>query len=213
MIVTDARTIWVAGVARAAAAGALVLLLGCAALAQSEPPLQLGVAPAGDSPAQTAPAPTAPAPTPLAPPAPGEAPAERSNPSGLLGAIGRFFDDSMDNMASGWNSARDAVGDLGGQATEAAKGAADAARDAAATVARLPGTSFVSGRQLCVRTGNGGPDCDAATEALCRSKGFTTGTSMHIQSEQKCPVWGWINGKQPIGRCGTATYVTSAMCR
>ena len=39
------------------------------------------------------------------------------------------------------------------------------------------------------------PDCEAASEVLCRTKGFTTGSSLHIQSEQKCPVWGWINGE------------------
>jgi hypothetical protein len=48
---------------------------------------------------------------------------------------------------------------------------------------------------------------------LCRTKGYAAGSSVHIQSEQKCPVWGWINGEKPVGRCNTETYVTRAMCR
>jgi hypothetical protein len=153
----------------------------------------------------------------VAPLAPATEPAPESQrrPSapGLFGAIGRWVDESIGQVTSGWNTARDSVGGLGDRASEAAKGAADAARDAAATVVRIPVTSIVTGREHCARTGSGGPDCVAATDSLCRSKGYSTGTSLHIQSEKKCPVWGWIAGDKPIGKCGTETYVTSAMCR
>jgi hypothetical protein len=71
----------------------------------------------------------------------------------------------------------------------------------------------VTGRSRCRPSANGGPDCVAATDLLCRSKGYAGGTSLHIQSEQKCPVWGWISGAKPVGKCGSETYVTSAMCR
>jgi hypothetical protein len=145
---------------------------------------------------------------------PSEAPPQRrSGAPGLFGALGEWVDDSIGRMTSGWNNARDTVGGLGDRANEAAKGAADVARDAAASVVRLPTTSIVTGRAHCVRTASGGPDCVAATEALCRSKGYAAGSSLHIQSEQKCPVWGWIAGQKPVGKCGTETYVTSAMCR
>jgi hypothetical protein len=195
MTVTTSGTPVVGSVLAHLAAGAVAISFACAAAAQSAP--QLGVAPATES-------------QPLPPSA---EPQPRSKPPGLFGTIGRWVDDSIAGMNSGWRNARTAVGDLGDQATGAAKDAADAARDAAATVMRLPGTSIVSGRRLCVRAANGGPDCVSAAEALCKAKGYTTGTSLHIQSEQKCPVWGWIAGEKPIGRCAAETYVTSAMCR
>jgi hypothetical protein len=181
------------------AIGAAALPFACAAFAQSTP--QLGVAPA----AQPEPVPPEAQPPALPPEA---QPAPPSRP-GLFGAIGRWVDTSIGTVTWGWNSARDAVGGLGDQASEAAKGAADAA----SKVVRIPAASIVAGRQHCIRTATGGPDCLAATAALCRSKGYSGGTSLHIQSEQKCPVWGWIAGEKPVGKCGTETFVTSAMCR
>jgi hypothetical protein len=123
------------------------------------------------------------------------------------------MDDSLGQVTSGWNNARESVGGFSERATDAAKGAADAARDAASTMMRIPTTSIVTGRGHCARTASGGPDCQAATDALCRTKGYSAGSSLHIQSEEKCPVWGWVKGEKPVGRCGTETYVTSAMCR
>jgi hypothetical protein len=184
------------------AIGAAALSFACAALAQSIPAPRLGVAPA-TQPDAGVPESQAPAPP------PDVQPALPSRPPDLFGAIGRWVDTSIGSVTSGWNSARDAVGGLGDQASEAAKGAADAA----SKVVRIPAASIVTGRQHCIRSASGGPDCLAATEALCRSKGYSGGTSLHIQSEQKCPVWGWIAGEKPVGKCGTETYVTSAMCR
>jgi hypothetical protein len=178
--------------------GAVAVFLACAAAAQQNAP-QLGVAPDTEPQQQAAP------------------PAEPARPQpsgpGLFGTIGRWLDDSIGGVAAGWSTARDTVGNIGSQATDAARGAATAARDAAAPVARIPAGSFVSGRQHCLRTASGGPDCFAATERLCRAKGYTSGTSLHIQSEQKCPVWGWISGEKTAGQCNTETFVTSAMCR
>jgi hypothetical protein len=182
-------------VMRRLAPGAAVILFACAAAAQSQSP-QLGAVPATEPQMQELPQ---------------TEPPPRSRPTGLFGAIGRWVDDSIATVATGWGSARDAVGGFGGQATEAARGAAGMARDAATAV--IPPTALVSGRVHCVRTASGGPDCQAATDALCRQKGYSSGNSLHIQSEQKCPVWGWIAGEKPVGQCGTETYVTSAMCR
>ena len=170
--------------------------------AQSVAPAPTEVAPAAQPEAVPAEAPTAILPPDVQPPASPVRP-------GLFGAIGRWVDTSIGTVTSGLGSARDAVGGLGDQASEAAKSAADAA----SKVVVIPTASIVTGRQHCVRAGSGGPDCQAATTALCRSKGYTAGTSLHIQSEQKCPVWGWIAGEKPVGKCGTETYVTSAMCR
>jgi hypothetical protein len=179
----------------------VLILVAFAAHAQTAAPTSLGVAP-GAPPQDSASAP---------PPAPPSAAAPKP---GLFGAIGRWMDDSLGNVTSGWGSAREAVGGIGNRAGDAAKGAAGAARDAAAAAAGvITPASLVTGRQHCIRSANGGPDCEAASVALCRSKGFTTGSSVHIQSEQKCPVWGWINGEKPVGKCNPETYVTSVMCR
>src|SRR5262245_24784489 len=148
MIVT-ARLIVLSGVL-ALASSAMTL----AAVAQSAPEEQLGVAPAAEPPT------TAPA-QPLQ-----IHPGQSSGP-GVFGAIGRWFDDSIDTMTSGWNST---VGSIGDRANDAAKGA----RDAATSVMRIPGP--VIGRERCVVTAGGGPECQAATDALCRSKGFSAGT-------------------------------------
>jgi hypothetical protein len=183
------------------AIGALAVSCAAAtAFAQSTPAPQLDIAPG------TQPEPVAQEPATLPPDAQPAAPATRP---GLFGAIGRWMDTSIDTVNSGLNSARDAVGGIGNQAGEAAKGAADAA----SKVVAIPKASIVTGRQHCIRTRSGGPDCEAATDALCRSKGYKAGTSLHIQSEQNCPVWRWIAGEKPVGKCGTETYVTSAMCR
>jgi hypothetical protein len=176
---------------------AAVVLFACGAMAQTQAPPQLGVAP-GDPQQQAVTVPDAAA----KPPKPG-----------LFGTIGRWLDDSIGGVAAGLGSARETVGNIGSQATDAAKGAAGMARDAAATVARIPAGVPVTGRAHCVRTAGGGPDCPHAANTLCWIKGYTSGTSLHIQSEQKCPVWGWISGEKTMGKCSTETYVTSAMCR
>ena len=184
--------IWNAGIIACVAMSAL---LSAAASAQSvtEPPPEAPVS------AEPAPPPPDTPPNPAVP-----------NP---FGTLGRWIDDSLGQVTSGWNNARATVGDFSERATDAAKGAADAARDAASTMVRIPTTSIVTGRGRCARTASGGPDCQTATDALCRTKGYSAGTSLHVQSEEKCPVWGWVKGEQPVGRCGTETYVTSAMCR
>jgi hypothetical protein len=202
MSVTIGRRMILNG-ARAQLAGAVIMLAAFAAQAQTGAPPSLGVAPG--TPAHD----SAPAVEPAPPPG---APAPKP---GLFGALGRWMDDSLGSVTSGWSNARDAVGGIGDRAGDAAKGAAGAARDAAAAAAGAitPGAALVTGRQLCIRSANGGPDCETATTMLCRTKGYATGSSVHIQSEQKCPVWGWINGEKPVGRCNTETYVTRAMCR
>ena len=86
---------------------------------------------------------------------------------------------------------------VGGQAGQAAKGAADAAstvaksaadvaRDTATSVTKLP-TGVVRGRERCVLAPNGAPDCRAAAEAMCRAKGYVSGTSVDFETAEKCP--------------------------
>jgi hypothetical protein len=154
---------------------------------------------------------------------------------GLLDTIGRVFDDSVDSVKAGLDSARDTLGGLGGQAGGAAKGAADAAtgvakgaadvaagvsdaatgaaKGAADSVVRLPGTRLISGRERCAMAPNGAPDCRAAASALCKANGFGQGNSVDMQSAEKCPARVYISGRQSPGDCSIEHFVTSAMCQ
>ena len=126
---------------------------------------------------------------------------------GVFGAIGRWVDESIANVKSGIGAAREGSDGLGEQAGEAAK-------DAATSVVRIPGTGVVTGRQQCMPALNGGPDCVVATRTLCQSKGYGSGRSLDIQSAQKCPARVLLSGRAPVeGECTMETYVTRAVCQ
>jgi hypothetical protein len=138
-------------------------------------------------------------PIPLQPPAVIEAsppptpPATRlPTPAESLNAIGRFF-----------GGATDAAGDV-------AKGVGDAA----GTVARLPLTNVVTGKQTCINAPNGAPDCVAASEALCRAKGFSRGASLDITSAYRCPAAFWAERREPNEKdCVNEAFVSKAVCQ
>jgi len=164
--------------------------------------LAAGVAPAGaqeppgaqpDAPAATAPA-----------PAPPEAPA------GPFGTIGRFLDNSFLGLSQGFKGARDQVDDLTGRA-------GNAATDAAGTVKGLRRPGVVAGREHCPKAPNGAPDCVAATLALCRANGFESGSSVDMQTEEKCPPTvtqpGPASPPTDESECWLESYVIRALCR
>jgi len=129
---------------------------------------------------------------------------------GLFGMFGKWVDDTLSDVTSGVGNARGNLDDAAGKAGDTAKDAADAA----AKVARIPLTSVVSGRQRCIAAPNQAPDCQAATDALCRDKGFKAGRSVEVQSAQKCPAQVWISGRSPAeGECTMETYVIRAVCQ
>ncbi len=171
-------------------------------------------------------------PAPPAQAAPRAAPVE----PGMLESISRWFQDSFNRLKSDVRDARGTLKDLGGRASstakeaadvakdaaknaaDAAKGAADAAKgaakDAADTVARLPHARVVDGRERCAVAANGAPDCRAAAQVVCRGKGFGSGTSLDIESAQKCPARIWFSGRSPeSGECPVESFVTRAMCQ
>ncbi len=193
---------------------AALLLFSHAAAAQ-----QPQVPPVAPPPAQAAPQQTAPAAEP-----------------GMIESIGRWFQDSFNRLKSNVRDAPGALRDIGGRASsrakeaadvakDAAKNAADAAKDAAAatkeaaktaadTVARLPHARVIDGRERCAVAANGAPDCRAAAEAVCRGKGVGSGTSLDIESAQKCPARIWFSGRPPeSGECPVESFVTRAVCQ
>ena len=123
--------------------------------------------------------------------------------SGFLDTIGRWFGDSKAALDSQFRSTQETLGTFGNQA-----------KDAAGTVAAIPGTRIVTGRQICPSASNGAPDCQQGVETLCRAKGFQSGRTLDVSSYQRCPAKVWISGQAPKeGECKLETYVTRAVCQ
>jgi hypothetical protein len=145
------------------------------------------------------------------PPAREAAPASRP---GMLDSVGRWFKDSFGRISSHIEGARTTFGGLGERASGAAQGAADTAKDAADAVARLPNARVVEGHARCAVATNGAPDCRRAAEGVCKAKGFGSGSSLEIQSAQKCPARVWLSGRPPEpGDCEMQSFVTRAVCQ
>ena len=152
-------------------------------------------------------APNAPnAPPPQAQPAPSGLP----TPPEVIGAIGRFIDQSITNVGAGVNGAGETLGGATSTAGDLAKGVTDAA----GTVARLPLSNVVTGSERCAIASNGAPDCVVASTALCKTKGFARGSSLDISSARKCPASAWLQGRMPSdAECVNESFVTRAMCQ
>jgi hypothetical protein len=147
--------------------------------------------------------------TPAAEPqqAPPEAPPARR--PGLIDALGDLFDKSGDMLSL--KGAQQAIGDLNRKAGEATR---DAAKSAADGLTRIPVGRMASGRTLCVVASNGAPDCVTAANALCKSQGYSGGSSVATESGERCPARVYLTGRPPKpGECKMETFVTSAMCQ
>jgi hypothetical protein len=198
---------------RAAVAGAACLFA-----------LQLFAFDCGRAAAQTpAPEPARPA-TPNAPAPPNVSTTPNATPpsGGFIDAFGNWMQQGVSNMGAGFGAM---VGAVGGQANQAAKGAADAAstvakgaadvaRDTAAGVTKLPVAGVTSGRERCILAPNGAPDCRVAAETLCRAKGYNAGTSVDFETEEKWPPPYRVSSRNtPEGVCTMEHYVTRALCQ
>ena len=191
-------------------AAAILLLAGipvagvATAQTRAEPPK-----PASDPPAATPAPPAPPGPTP---------PAE--NP-GFVGVLGNWMQQGMTSMSTGIDAmfgaakgAADAASTMAKGAAGVAKGAADAAVDTAAGVTMLPVPGVASGHEQCLLAANGAPDCRVAAEALCRARGFATGTSVDYVTSEKCPpAYRLSSRERPEGICPMEHFVTRAMCQ
>ena len=140
---------------------------------------------------------------------------------GMLHSVGRWLKESYDRLGSNVQGAHDTLGGLRERASSAAKEAAgaakqatDAAKNAAEAVARLPNARVVEARARCTIAANGVPDCRQAAASVCKAKGFGSGSSLDIQSAQKCPARVWLSGRSPEpGECEVQSFVTRAVCQ
>lgn len=131
----------------------------------------------------------APQPAPAAPPA---SPSGSSRP-GLIDKLGDWLRDSAEGTQQ--------------RLDELNKGTLD-------TLSRIPIAGFASGRSLCPLSANGAPDCYAATDKLCKEKGYTSGRSLDTESAETCNPRIYLPGYQrkPTD-CRTDTFVTRAACQ
>jgi hypothetical protein len=150
---------------------------------------------------------------------------------GLFESIGRWFDQStagfrshleganrsFDNLNQRAATTSKNIGEtaveVGKNAVGAGVNAADVTKDALGTVAKLPLTRVVNGRERCQLAPNGAPDCLAAAEALCRKQGFSSGKSMDFTSAEECPPRVLLSGRQTEEACTTVTFISRAMCQ
>jgi len=211
-------------------AAAAVLLVGCALLNSVTAEAQQTAPPAGQV-QQNAPPPIA---TPNSSPGvlksigdwfQGALDRFRSGVARAGGTIDRVRDQAggaAKEAAGAAKGAADAAKDVAKGAADAAKGvakqatavAAGAAEQAADTMKRLPTLRMVEGHELCEIAPNGAPDCRVAAATICKRHGFASGSSVDIQSAQKCSARVWLSGRTPDpGECETQSFVNRAVCQ
>jgi hypothetical protein len=147
--------------------------------------------------------PAEPPPASLAPQPPAEAPpdaAQSSGRPGLIDKLGDLLRDSAEGVSSGLKDTQQRLQDIN-------KGTVD-------TLTSIPVAGFASGRSLCPRSSNGAPDCYAATEKLCKDKGYNGGRSLDTESAETCNPRIYLPGYQrKEGDCKLETFVTRAACQ
>ena len=94
------------------------------------------------------------------------------------------------------------------------KGPKETIDDAADTLSRWTKSPGVKGRAACPVAANGAPDCKAAADKLCQSKGFKEGKSLDVDTARNCSARALLSGRKPEeSECRTDTYVTRAVCQ
>ena len=104
-------------------------------------------------------------------------------------------------------SPKEAIDDLNARAKDMTKDATD-------SLSRLTKSSMATGRVACPVSANGAPDCKAASDRLCQSKGFKEGKSLATDTTRNCSAKSLLMGGKPDERdCRTENFVTRAMCQ
>lgn len=134
---------------------------------------------------QAPPPPAALVPAPMAQQAPPPAPAAPENP-GLFNEINKLFKDRP-SLVPSWSLPALGTTNL---------------------------NTVVKGRVVCPVAANGAPDCKAASDKLCQSKGYKEGKSLDTDAAQTCSPKAIIPGRQPEpSDCRTDNYVIQAVCQ
>ena len=126
--------------------------------------------------------------------------AQPSSRPGLIDTLGNLLRDSAEGVSSGLKGTQQRIEDLN-------KGTLE-------TLSNIPLAGLASGRSLCPLSANGAPDCYAATEKLCKEKGYSIGRSLDTESSETCNPRIYLPGYQrKAGDCRIDTFVTRAACQ
>jgi type IV secretory pathway VirB10-like protein len=126
-------------------------------------------------------------------------------------AVGRWWDKSSADFKQSVDEQNAKWQELNAKNEKAAKDAAAASREAAEAFKNLSNVRMVEGRKVCEIAANGSPDCQAAAETLCRSKGFKTGNSADITTSRKCSIRGMLH--RDASECKVETVMIKAACQ
>lgn len=176
-------------------------------LAQQNPPPAAGAAAQPTPPAQQ----------------PDAVPAQPPKREGFVDALGRWFDQGAQDFKANlekmkkfneeaYQNAKDFNEKAAQNAKEAAAASAAATKEATEALIKLPNTRVIEGRETCAVAPNGSPDCQAAAEKICKSKGFGGGKSADIQQVRKCSARAWLGGGGEES-CRNESIVTRATCQ
>jgi hypothetical protein len=139
-------------------------------------------------------------------PAPSPDPAPLKENQGLLNEIGKLLE-KPSSMLPTLKGPKEAIDDLNARAK-------DMTRDAADSLSRLTKSSMATGRVVCPVSANGAPDCKAASDKLCQSKGFKEGKSLAMDTTRNCSAKSLLMGGKPDeSQCRTENFVTRALCQ
>lgn len=137
----------------------------------------------------------------------------RQEDPGFFAAIGRWLSQQSADVNSTFKDARQKVEGFGQEAGAAAKSTVEGAKDVAGAVARIPNVRTVSGHEKCQVAPNGAPDCVAAANTICKTKGFDSGRSLDMTTAEICPPKVWMAGRSIGSECRMETFVSRAVCQ
>jgi hypothetical protein len=138
-------------------------------------------------------------------PAPSPDPAPKENP-GLLNEIGKLLEKPSSVLPT-LKSPMQTIDDLNARAKDMTKDATD-------SLSRLTKSSMATGRVACPVSANGAPDCKAASDKLCQSKGFKEGNSLAMDATRSCSAKSLLLGGKPDeSQCRSENFVTHALCQ
>ncbi|HXZ45241.1 MAG TPA: hypothetical protein VEH02_00740 [Pseudolabrys sp.] len=132
---------------------------------------------------------------------------------GFFASVSRWFKEHTATVSSSFDDARKKVESFGSTAGDAAKTTMQGAKDAAGAVARIPAARAISGHEKCQLAVNGVPDCVAAATAMCKAKGFDSGSSLDMTTAEVCPPKVYMSGRTSSDECKMETFVSRAFCQ
>lgn len=132
---------------------------------------------------------------------------------GFFGSIVDWFNRQSSSVGSHLRGAGSQVENFGHEAGVAAKSTVDGAKGVGDAMVKIPAARVVSGHEKCQIAPNGAPDCLAAANAMCKTKGFESGKSVDMTTAEICPAQVYLSGRSSGPGCHAETFVSRALCQ